>query len=150
MDLVSLAEAELDRRERVLAQIVGTAVVGTVDKKTYSDILIRNVHNTSMHTNPVYTTPVSTHATNAPHTAVRSAQLGESAQDQRRPAAQAGGGTSSTTSRPSGRTATDNSNMYRTYTCDFPLIKSVSIGKGVGESNHVGVGGKSGGNGCRD
>ena len=86
VDLVSLAEAELDRRERVLAQTVGSE-----EKHTYFDILTRNVHNTSTCITPV-STPAATNARQL-------AMLGEPEQLQRRSAAQAGGASTSA-SRP--------------------------------------------------
>ena len=118
VDLVSFAEAELDRRERVLAQTSGTAVVGTVDKRTYSDILKHNISaNRSI---PHVHIP-----TNAQHT-TGAAGLGVQAQVQRRPAAthpEVPSPTSTSSSPMSDQPSVIN--MYDTYvTCehDFPKV----------------------------
>ena len=105
----------------------------------------------------MHTTPIYTPATDSPHT-VRLARLGVPAQEQRRPAAQAGGVSATSTSRPSGRPAHHNINTYSTNMCDmceFPLIEQregshENMGKTFGVSSRVGVGGKSGGKGCSD
>ena len=72
-----------------LAQIVGKAVVGVGDKKTYSDVLRHNI-NTTMSIPHIYTLTNAQHTThmitNAAH-ATGAAGLGAPAQIQRRPAA---------------------------------------------------------------
>ena len=82
------AEAELDKRERALAQVVGTAVVGVGDKKTYSGVLGNNI-KTNMSIPHIYTSTNAQHTThmitNATH-ATGAAGLGAPAQIQRRPA----------------------------------------------------------------
>jgi hypothetical protein len=112
-DAMSYAEAELDKRERAMT-FIGGSNVGSEEKSTYCDILVRNLHKNSTRINPVCTPA----ATNAPQLA----SPGVPAQSARRPAAQAGG-TGTSTSRPSGRTAHRNNSTYHTNMCDEHVFR---------------------------